>query len=73
VRDQVHGDTFGSGSADGHQPEHGGAVHDLTVADGGEHRRAPLHRNQSYRLRDGQEFAGQVDQVVALAGVPVGR
>ncbi|MEU8264845.1 hypothetical protein AB0C02_30055 [Micromonospora sp. NPDC048999] len=42
-------------------------MHDLPAADGGEHRRAPSHRDQPDRLCDGEQFAGQVDQVVPLA------
>src|SRR2546429_3358687 len=64
---QVHWDAVGTGAAYGHQAEHRGSVHDLPVADGGEHGSAPLDRDQSHRPGDGEQFAGQVDEVVPLA------
>lgn len=67
MRDQVHGDAFGSRLAYGHESEHGGAVDDLPVADGGEHAGAALHRGEPDRRGDGEQLAGQVDEVVAVA------
>lgn len=61
VCDEVRGDAFGAGAAYRHQSEHAGSVHNLLVADGGEHRRAPLHRDQPDLAGDGEQFARQVD------------
>jgi hypothetical protein len=58
VRDQVNRYALGAGATDGHESEHGCAVDDLPVADGGEHRGAPLYRDQPSGLCYGEEFAG---------------